>query len=310
MLLYNYILDICKYIPSVIIVSSLSFGVIFNNIRGFIFFGICICCNLINILLKTFIFKPIYYKFGNREIPILGRGDRPRGHPKLDMLENYYSHSVSYGMPSGHSQIMCLFSSFWILQIIHNKRSIIHNKKLNKPDDKSKTGEKSITGNLNIRDNISIVYLVLIALLVMYSRYIQRYHTIQQVILGGLIGVGLGVLSFFMFKKYFIKKKIKKKKIVKKKIPTNTQHETEILSGLNQYTRMPNTQSAMDNHLNERQNINRMQYNNDVNKALNDMEFKQQNIIHSNKLNEADEQIKTMKEYENSPPINKINVIG
>ena len=65
----------------------------------------------------------------------------------------------------------------------------------------------------------------------------------------------------------------------------------------------------MDKHLNERQNMNREQFNNDINKTLNDMEFKQQNIIHSNRLNEVDDRIKTIKEYENSPPIHKVNVI-
>lgn len=289
MLLYKYILDICNYIPSIILISSLSIGVIFNNIQGFIFFGICLCCNIINAILKTFIFKPIYYKFGNRPLPILGIGDRPIGHPKLDMFENYYNLSVSYGMPSGHSQLICLFSSFWILQLLHKN-------KVYKP---------------TVRDNISIGYLVLFAILVMYSRYVKRYHTIQQVIIGGIVGCCLGVLSFFMFKKYFIKKKIVKKKIVKKKIPTNPEHETKILSNVNQYTQNSNGMqlSPMDSHLNERQNMNRDQYNNDINKALNDMEFKQQNIIHSNKLNEYDDNIKTIKEYENSPPISKINVI-
>ena len=297
MLLYNYIIDICNYIPSIILVSSISFGVIFNNIRGFIFFGLGICCSIINIFLKTFIFKPIYYKYGNRNIPLLGRGDRPTGHPKLDMFENYYKHSVSFGMPSGHSQLICFFSSFWILQIIY-----------------SKTRCKYVNYNkLTLRDNISIVYLTLISVLVMYSRYLRRFHTIQQVILGGIIGCGLGILSFTVFKKHFVKKKVVKK-IVKKRIPTNSEHETKILSGVNQYTHTNDSNgmqvSPLDKHLNERQSMNRGQFTSDINKALDDMEFKQQNIIHSNKLNEVDDQIKTRKEYDNSPQIHTVNVIS
>ena len=289
MLLYNYILDICKYIPSMIIISSLSFGIIFNNIRGFIFFGLCICCNIINVLLKTFIFKPLYYKIGNKNIPILGRGDRPRGHPKLDMLENYYNNSISFGMPSGHSQLMSFVSTFWIIQILYNK-----------------TQCKYINYHkLKLHDNISIIYLILITFVVMYSRYTHRYHTIQQVILGGIIGCCLGVLSFLLFKKFFIKKKVIIKKKVVKLAPSNVAHETKILSNVNEYTRS----TSLDQYNNAQQGINQQQFNNDINKVLTDMEFRHTNISKSSKLNEIDEHNKTIKEYENSPPIHKVNVI-
>lgn len=289
MLLYNYILDICKYIPSMILISSLSFGVIFNNIKGFIFFGLCLCCNIINVMLKSLIFKPFYYKFGNKNIPILGRGDRPRGHPKLDMLENYYNNSISFGMPSGHSQMMCFVATFWIIQIIYSKTKC-----------KYENYHK-----LKLQDNISITYLILLTLLVMYSRYSQRYHTIQQVILGGIIGCCLGVLSFILFKKFFVKKKVVIKKKVVKITPTNASHETKILSNVNEYTRT----TPLDKYNNEQQGINQQQFNNDINKVLTDMEFRQNNISNSNKLNELDEQNKTIKEYQNSPPIHKINIV-
>lgn len=289
MLLYNYILDICKYIPSMIIVASLSFGIIFNNIQGFIFFGLCICCNIINVLLKTFIFKPLYYKCGNKNIPILGRGDRPRGHPKLDMLENYYNNSISYGMPSGHSQIICFVSTFWIIQILYSKTRC-----------KYENYHK-----LTLQNNISIIYLILIALFVMYSRIVQRYHTIQQVILGGIIGCSIGIISFILFKKFFIRKKIPIVKKVIKKIPTNAEHETKVLSNINQYTKT----TPLDQYNNQQQGINQQQFNNDINKVLSDMEFRQHNMSNSNKLNEIDEHNKIVKEYENSPPIHKVNVL-
>ena len=294
MLLVNYILDICKYIPSMIIVSSLSIGIIFNNIRGYIFFIISILCNIINVIFKNYIFKPLYYKTGNKSIFLLGRGDRPRGHPKLDMLENYYKDSISYGMPSGHSQFICFFSTFWISYFLYNKTKCkIAN--LNK---------------LSAKNNLSITYLIFIAILVMYSRYTYKYHTIQQVFIGGFIGIIIGILFFILFKKQFTNKKyIPIKKKIKKYIPPNKQHENEILMNINQNTSMNRNNSMNQNRQLNNHTLNPPQYNNDINKVLQDMDFKQQSMIESSILNENDKKLKEINEYKNSPPINKINII-
>lgn len=51
---------------------------------------------------------------GNKNFPILGR--RPDNAKNCKLF-----HTKSYGMPSGHSQISALFSTYLILKIINNK---------------------------------------------------------------------------------------------------------------------------------------------------------------------------------------------
>ena len=154
MLLYNYILYICNFIPAIIVIASLTIGLIFKNINAIIFCILTLGCSIINVILKSYIFKPLYYGYGNKTLPLLGKGDRPRGHPKLDLIENYYKNSISFGMPSGHSQIMGFFSTFWIIYILYKKKL-----------------SSQMSSQMSISDIGSIFYLTIIALLVMYSRY-------------------------------------------------------------------------------------------------------------------------------------------
>ncbi len=39
--------------------------------------------------------------------------------------------------------------------------------------------------------------LMIVSIVVMYNRYYYRYHTIEQIMVGGVIGIGLGVLAFY-----------------------------------------------------------------------------------------------------------------
>ena len=67
-------------------------------------------------------------------------------------------------MPSGHSQFATMSAIFWILYLINNFP-------------------------MNYRNYISIIFVIIMALAIMISRYIQKCHTYQQIILGGLIGI-------------------------------------------------------------------------------------------------------------------------
>jgi len=118
--------------------------------------------DIFNFLLKEYVFRTM---MGNRYYPILGYGIRPN--MKDCGLFRNNTLSKSYGMPSGHSQIICLFITYWILEILK--------------EDGFQT--------------FQIIILIIIALVVMYSRvYWAKCHTIAQVLVGGIIGISLGIL--------------------------------------------------------------------------------------------------------------------
>jgi len=129
-----------------------------------ILFGSDIC----NHILKEYVFRPL---MGNEKFPLLGHGTRPN--TKDCGLFCTGKESKSYGMPSGHAQIICFFVTYWILEIVNT------------------------TDRKYINKLFSIVILLASAFLVMYSRvYWAKCHTIQQVSVGGTIGICLGLLFY------------------------------------------------------------------------------------------------------------------
>lgn len=209
--MFKLFLHLAKFVPILIILASFSFGLMFFNIKGLIFAGLALLCNIINFFFKNYFFKPIYYSMQRSSLPLLGLGERPHDHPRLDMLENYYSEAVSFGMPSGHSQSVLFFATFWIMYILIEFK-----------DKKS--------NNDIIYKCSSIIYLMIVSIVVMYNRYYYRYHTIEQIMVGGVIGIGLGVLAFYLCRCVFLTnfvKKDRKKKQTKKKSDKEDDDEKE-----------------------------------------------------------------------------------
>ena len=148
-------------------------------------FYLCIIYLLVSIsnnLFKRFS-KFIYTIFNTNSLPILGSGSRPpNAHSCALILDN--SISKSYGMPSGHSQIAWTFATYFLLRIILNW--------YNKYNTKNTT-------------QIDYVWLILSCMLILstaiyisYSRvYIEGCHTIQQVIIGGFLGIVSGFLIYY-----------------------------------------------------------------------------------------------------------------
>ncbi len=197
--MFKFFLHLAKFIPILIILSSFSFGIMFFNIKGLIFACLSLLCAIINFILKNYFFKPIYYSMQRSKLPIIGLGERPHDHPRLDMLENYNSEAISFGMPAGHSQSILFFATFWIMYILI--------------EFKEKKKNKDI-----IYKCCSIIYLMIISLIVMYNRYYFRYHTIEQIVVGGIIGIGLGVLAFYLCRSIFLTNFVKKNKKDNKKV--------------------------------------------------------------------------------------------
>jgi dolichyldiphosphatase len=95
-----------------------------------------------------------------------------------------------YGMPSDHSQIMFYFASFFILLIASSRYSISNNKLF-------QMAYKCIL----------IVGSFTLASLVAFSRVYLEYHTVQQVLVGAMLGSFAGTVWFLLvrhiFSRYF-----------------------------------------------------------------------------------------------------------
>jgi membrane-associated phospholipid phosphatase len=138
-----------------------------------------------NWITKHLIVKQLYELFNKTSIPILGLGPRPANAHSCDFILNNIN-STSYGMPSGHSQTTWAIATYLIFKII-----VIWYKKLN-------TENKAITSFQYIWLILSCIIILLFAIYISYSRvYIEGCHTIQQVIVGGLLGVVCGFLIYY-----------------------------------------------------------------------------------------------------------------
>ena len=119
--------------------------------------------------MKHIVFKNL---MGAKKYPIIGIGERPKGAKDCGLfLTKKDIPARSYGMPSGHSQSALFFSVYTIHEIINS----------------------SMNQSIKI---IGILLLISIGLGIMYSRIYLKCHTIQQVIIGALLGSVLGTLYY------------------------------------------------------------------------------------------------------------------
>ena len=180
--------------PLLFLILILFNCILYPSYESFYLFISYILACISNNIFKT-ISKIIYNLFNIKSIPILGSGSRPtNAHSCSLILDN--SISQSYGMPSGHSQTAWTFATFFLLKIIQNW----YNKYKNKYKNKNK--------NTNIIDYIWLIIscslILSSAIYISYSRvYIEGCHTLQQVIVGGLIGIVSGFIIYY-FENYGI----------------------------------------------------------------------------------------------------------
>lgn len=120
--------------------------------------------------------KLIYNYFDVDYIFPFGQGSRPKGCTNSGtFLKLSNPVAITFGMPSGHSQLAWFFSIYLILSLLHNEFN---------------SNNKYIY--------IKIIILIFLALLVSYSRiYIDNCHTLGQVIIGGFIGI---IMAYLLFK--------------------------------------------------------------------------------------------------------------
>ena len=150
----------------------------YNSFYLFIVYCIVV---ITNIILKNLIVKPIYNLFNINSLPLLGIGSRPKNAESCHLvLDNILS--LSYGMPSGHSQIAWAVATYILYKII---KIWYDNYKYNK--------DISLIGYIWLI--ISCIIILMCAVYISYSRvYIEGCHTLQQVTVGGFIGIIFGLL--------------------------------------------------------------------------------------------------------------------
>ena len=159
--------------------------IIYPSFNSFYIFIMYIIIMLLNYFEKVLIFKPIYELLGKTTLPILGRGLRPEGANSCSFILDGKDSKV-FGMPSGHSQLAWTLATYIIFKIIYNFK--------NKQDKMDKT--------FLILDYIwiiiSCILIIITSFYISYSRvYIEGCHTIQQVIIGGILGIIGGFLIYY-----------------------------------------------------------------------------------------------------------------
>lgn len=154
--------DFARAYPALCIIYALL-------MRDLYFIVYLVTSNFLNGFFKYQIAKPI---MGDKEYPILGKGTRPPGASHCGIWKDPPNYKTkSYGMPSGHAQEATGFATYIIL------------------DNLSKGG--------NIL-NITNIIVIFFALFIPYSRVYLNCHTIQQVIIGGIIGIIMGMIGWHL----------------------------------------------------------------------------------------------------------------
>jgi len=158
-----FVQDFSRFYPAAILVFSLLSGDLY-------LFIVLLIGEQLNHIFKYQITKPI---MGNKKYPIIGIGKRPDGAVDCGLYrtgDKKKCPTTSYGMPSGHSQSALLFSTYNILNLIKN----------------------------NNKNPLLYCINVFFALFIPWSRVNAKVHTVQQTIIGGALGIGLGYFFFDM----------------------------------------------------------------------------------------------------------------
>ena len=173
------VFGLLRAFPDIIISSFFIMGILLLNKRLLIFTVILLITDLFNGILKESVFRPLYKT--RKTIPFIGSGERPVGAMYCGTFitpDDINKKSSSFGMPSGHAQLAALVTTYWSLYLYN---------------DYYKKSAHTI---------IPIVFLVFLGLLVILSRVYLNCHTVGQIIIGSMIGVILGYLSYLISEKY------------------------------------------------------------------------------------------------------------
>ena len=192
---FNNIFNFLQSFPATSIYIGILGSLIFQNIWMIGYTIGLIINSIINFILKELVFRPLY---GNtKNIPILGRGLRPVGASNCGSYNDCSrKYALSFGMPSGHSMTIWFTITFITIYLIAKRFStnILNNK--NNENNENKDSEENDSPRLtSIQFYISVITLIIFGILMGYSRvFITKCHTVQQVIVGSILGIGFGYL--------------------------------------------------------------------------------------------------------------------
>lgn len=122
----------------------------------------------------------IFSEFFNYFLKRIIRQSRPKGAKNCSGYVTFNTVSKSFGMPSGHSESMGLFTTFWLLYLydMYKKKGL---------------------SSLNI---VGLVFILITGIYVPYSRIVVGCHSVSQVIIGYIVGIILGVISYKIYDIY------------------------------------------------------------------------------------------------------------
>tara|TARA_Y100000588_G_C14086036_1_gene852283 strand:- start:17 stop:523 length:507 start_codon:yes stop_codon:yes gene_type:complete len=156
---FLYLDGFTRAYPLIIIFYSFLSSTLHNNKKELLFSFYMIFADILNHFIKMKFFKPL---MGDKKYKFIGSGKRPQQMNCGLFIDN--KKSSSYGMPSGHSQIAWLFTTYTIL---------------------------NLSKNIKYSKLISS-FLIIIAALISHSRvFWSKCHTPQQVIVGAIFGIYL-----------------------------------------------------------------------------------------------------------------------
>ena len=166
-----------------IVIAGILVSLITGKILGFIFSGSVLISAIINTGLKHG-FKAI-----ESLLPINIPLKRPSISKKgcgisIKCLPNVNDNPDEQGMPSGHSQTATFAATFWILYIWRYMR---HTKSYNV---------------YYLWPATIIIGLLGLLIIISRSFLVENCHTIAQIFVGGIIGIGLAILFYWLIEKY------------------------------------------------------------------------------------------------------------
>lgn len=178
--------------PVLLKLIMILYAMMLPGFNSFYLLILVLLTNVFNAFLKYAVMKPLYKWTGGNDLFLLGSGSRPSGAMSCQFAIDG-KRATSFGMPSGHSQIAWTIGTYLICQLV--------NRFIGNVNQNSKQGNDNTTASI-ILDNIwifiSIGLILAVMIYISYSRvYIEGCHTIQQVSVGGIVGVVLGFLAFY-----------------------------------------------------------------------------------------------------------------
>lgn len=163
--LMNIIYGLARAFPAITYIILMTDYLITMDINKPILAALLFSSGILNHVIKHYLMKPI---MGDNKYDILGKGTRPKNAKNCGLFIDGKL-SKTYGMPSGHSVNAAFFSTYYMLEVLNG---------------------------MHVYKTYLLAMLMISTMFILYSRLKFRCHTIQQVILGGMLGMLLGNISY------------------------------------------------------------------------------------------------------------------